>query len=67
MEDAMTTGLRFALLGPIRAWHGDEEIPLGSPQQRATLSLLLLHEGKAGVGRGDHRRGLGRVAATGRH
>ena len=42
----MTTGLRFALLGPIKAWRGDEEIPLGSPQQRATLSFLLLHEGK---------------------
>ena len=42
----MTTGLRFALLGPIRAWRGAEELALGSPQQRVTLALLLLREGK---------------------
>ncbi|RIV31604.1 AfsR/SARP family transcriptional regulator [Micromonospora radicis] len=37
--------LTFDLLGPIRAWSGGEEIDLGSPQQRATLAVLLLHEG----------------------
>ncbi|WP_432747130.1 NB-ARC domain-containing protein [Streptomyces sp. JH002] len=41
----MTTGLRFSLLGPVRAWHDGAEIPLGSPQQRSTLSVLLLHAG----------------------
>jgi DNA-binding SARP family transcriptional activator len=38
--------LRFELLGPIRAWHGDDELDLGSPQQRAVLAILLLAEGR---------------------
>ncbi|WP_202534382.1 winged helix-turn-helix domain-containing protein, partial [Streptomyces sp. SID3212] len=37
---------RFELLGPVRAWRDDEEIGLGTPQQRALLALLLLHEGR---------------------
>jgi DNA-binding SARP family transcriptional activator len=39
--------LRFCLLGPVRAWRGTTEVPLGSPQQRTTLAVLLLHEGTA--------------------
>ncbi|MEU0567138.1 BTAD domain-containing putative transcriptional regulator [Nonomuraea sp. NPDC005983] len=31
----------------MRAWQGDEELNLGSPQQRALLCALLLHEGRA--------------------
>ncbi|MEZ0071270.1 BTAD domain-containing putative transcriptional regulator [Planotetraspora sp. GP83] len=37
--------LRFELLGPVRAWRGDVEIELGSPQQRAILAILLLQAG----------------------
>lgn len=38
--------LRFSLLGPVRAWRGEEPLPTGSPQQRALLAALLLREGR---------------------
>ncbi|WP_329363321.1 AfsR/SARP family transcriptional regulator [Streptomyces sp. NBC_01483] len=41
----MKPGLHFSILGPVRAWHEDAEISLGSPQQRSTLAVLLLHAG----------------------
>ncbi|MFF3326355.1 BTAD domain-containing putative transcriptional regulator [Streptomyces sp. NPDC002889] len=47
-----TTGvadLRFRVLGPLQAWRGDNEVPLGSPQQRAVLTALLLKGGPAAV------------------
>ncbi|MFI2347935.1 AfsR/SARP family transcriptional regulator [Streptomyces sp. NPDC019443] len=37
--------MRFAVLGPISAWRGTEEIELGPPKQRAVLAALLLAEG----------------------
>ncbi|UED85788.1 AfsR/SARP family transcriptional regulator [Streptomyces profundus] len=41
-----TPALRFAVLGPIRAWQGGRLLPAGSPQQRALLAVLLLRRGR---------------------
>ncbi|MCP2264402.1 BTAD domain-containing putative transcriptional regulator [Promicromonospora thailandica] len=39
--------LRLTLLGPVRMWRDGAAVPLGSPQQRAVLAVLLLHQGRA--------------------
>ncbi|MFD7685503.1 BTAD domain-containing putative transcriptional regulator [Streptomyces sp. NPDC059781] len=34
------------MLGPVRAWRGEQELDLGSPQQRVVLATLLLGRGR---------------------
>ncbi|MER5405015.1 BTAD domain-containing putative transcriptional regulator [Streptomyces sp. NPDC002769] len=41
-----SAALRFSVLGPVRAWRGEDSLPTGSPQQRALLAALLLREGR---------------------
>ncbi|GIG70541.1 hypothetical protein [Phytomonospora endophytica] len=36
----MPDGLRFAPLGPLRAWRQTRELDLGRPQQRSLLALM---------------------------
>jgi DNA-binding SARP family transcriptional activator len=43
---AAQRGLRFELLGPLRALRDGTEIPLGPPKQRDVLAVLLLQEGR---------------------
>jgi DNA-binding SARP family transcriptional activator/predicted negative regulator of RcsB-dependent stress response len=44
--DATATGLRFGVLGPVRAWRDGTPLATGSPQQRALLAALLLRGGR---------------------
>ncbi|MGW1890049.1 BTAD domain-containing putative transcriptional regulator [Streptomyces sp. NPDC002004] len=45
-HDAEGPGLRFSVLGPVRAWRGSEALSMGSPQQRALLAALLMRDGR---------------------
>ncbi|MHA7961016.1 AfsR/SARP family transcriptional regulator [Streptomyces sp. L500] len=38
--------LRFHVLGPVRADRDGQPLPLGSPQERAALAILLLRDGR---------------------
>ncbi|MBP2325936.1 DNA-binding SARP family transcriptional activator [Kibdelosporangium banguiense] len=40
------SGVRFEVLGPVRAWLGDAELDIGPPAQASLLSLLLVHAGR---------------------
>jgi DNA-binding SARP family transcriptional activator len=38
--------ISFSLLGPVRAERDSRDLPLGTPQQRSTLAVLLLRAGR---------------------
>ena len=46
MSQARSPELKFSLLGPLRAWQGDTELSLGTPQQQAVLAMLVLAAGR---------------------
>lgn len=43
MEDVQNAGIKFEVLGPLRAWRDGAALPLGPVQQRVVLAVLLLH------------------------
>ncbi|WP_188295999.1 winged helix-turn-helix domain-containing protein, partial [Streptomyces sp. CBMA156] len=44
---AAADGLRFTVLGPVRALRDGGELNTGTPRQKAVLAVLLLHPGRA--------------------
>jgi len=34
--------LRVGVLGPVMAWYGDQELPVGQPRQQAVLGILAM-------------------------
>lgn len=47
MEETAIPGVRFSVLGPLRAHRDGVELDLGSPQQRAVTAVLVLRHGRA--------------------
>ncbi|MBP0455357.1 winged helix-turn-helix domain-containing protein [Kitasatospora sp. RG8] len=45
-ETPPAPALRFQVLGPVQAWLDGKSLALGSPQQQAVLTALLLHSGR---------------------
>jgi DNA-binding SARP family transcriptional activator len=43
MEDVRSAGIKFEVLGPLRAWRDGAALTLGPVQQRVVLAVLLLH------------------------
>ncbi|MET9644493.1 BTAD domain-containing putative transcriptional regulator [Streptomyces syringium] len=43
--------LRFAVLGPLRAWHGERHVPLSAPRTQAVLAALVLRAGRTASAR----------------
>jgi DNA-binding SARP family transcriptional activator/Tfp pilus assembly protein PilF len=39
--------LRIQLLGPVRAWRGEQELELGGPRRRAVLAMLAMRASQA--------------------
>ncbi|MFF4156759.1 BTAD domain-containing putative transcriptional regulator [Streptomyces sp. NPDC001678] len=46
-QDEPQHRLRFHVLGPVRADRDGQPLPLGSPQERAALAILLLRDGRS--------------------
>ena len=44
--------LRVGVLGPVAAWHGDQELPVGQPRQQAVLGILAMRANRV-ISRGE--------------
>ncbi len=44
--------LRVGVLGPVAAWNGDDELPVGQPRQQAVLGILAMRANRV-ISRGE--------------
>ncbi|HEX5298607.1 MAG TPA: winged helix-turn-helix domain-containing protein, partial [Streptosporangiaceae bacterium] len=44
--------LRVGVLGPVAAWYGDRELPVGQPRQQAVLGILAMRANRV-ISRGE--------------
>jgi DNA-binding SARP family transcriptional activator len=56
LTEAGAAALRVQLLGPVRAWRGEQELELGGPRRRALLGMLA--NARHAVSRGELIDGL---------